>query len=1230
MNKKLKITGIILLLFFAVIYLFYILILPAIATHIINGQKSEIQKIVNLNSGLALDYSNLKVITTPMLAAGIKADSIVINMPDGKSLIKTGETTFRISLPSLLLKTIKISYAKIVNPTVDIDIVNGSGYAILDLLAAKTKPDESVSAVDNAEAVTYDFKYKVDKFIIENYKININDLKTSHYLSLKGNEFILKYDEKNLSLKTKADLFSDENKNITADIDIKTFIPEAKSVDSNSENNDITFINPVEMYMKYDLKTNVLAKLEIKNKDEKTKITGHIDITDTTVKIGSMQLPKSYMQLKFDGQKLNIDTNLYLTDKENAKVNGIVNYSDKPSLDVNIKSDKIYLSSILKLSTAIMDSLNIKNSLSSISAEGYIYADTKIKTDYKKLDSAGKIELAGGYISDKKTGLKITNMKSLLSFENNMLNIKDTEASINGTPFIVAGKVTQDSSADINIYTKNLPLSSLYATFAPADLKKSYMVTGGILSLNIDLKGKLQQLKPIIKTEVVNLIINDKADGITISNGLSNINISTDLKTYQGNIQNSNLVISAPALSTTIRNAKAVITFDEKDIAISPSEFVINGTSKISLSGDIKNYVKSPDINITGNGTLMAAVLKNLAGKDAAPYLSAKGSIPVKLLITGNNKKQDITFRMYGTAKDYITPVNFAKAAGKNSAVQIKADISENKITFKNSGLYTSVSGDMQQDISGQQLASLTGSIVLDKDMTLNSINISTTGVQNISICAFDKSSLLADANITITGTAANPKINGSIKASNISIPQLLTKISKASLNLNGNTFGYEVSELNLNGSSINISGSGLLDYKPVITLYGVKVTSDYIDADKVIKVSDAALKIPVFAPTQSTSGAISTKSSSSAQTLPVKITSGSVNIQKIKSGDIYATDINSKLTLSNNVVYLNDLKASSFDGNITGNVSMNIISSQIKLKVNGSDLDADKTVTACAAMKNTISGTLGFNADLSLQGATYEEQMKTLKGNADFTITKGQFGSLGRFETFLKADNLASVAFISTATGTLINKVSPHNTAEFAKLNGAVSFSGGNMNISSITSSGKNMSLYITGKMNLLNNNANMLVLGRISSEISSLLGPLNQINPINILKSKNSTWAAVTVGILDTLNQAATPSEMNKIPPLTPQQDDLTTSKFVVKINGNIEKPQSAIKSFRWLSSQTDLTEAQNVINPVTSVKEVINSLPKTKEETVNTIKEAGKNAILNFGKQFLTPSSTETKEE
>lgn len=57
----------------------------------------------------------------------------------------------------------------------------------------------------------------------------------------------------------------------------------------------------------------------------------------------------------------------------------------------------------------------------------------------------------------------------------------------------------------------------------------------------------------------------------------------------------------------------------------------------------------------------------------------------------------------------------------------------------------------------------------------------------------------------------------------------------------------------------------------------------------------------------------------------------------------------------------------------------------------------------AFAAIKDQVKGKLSFSADVSLKGATYEQQMSSLKGKAAFKVEDGQLGSIGRIETFCR-----------------------------------------------------------------------------------------------------------------------------------------------------------------------------------------------------------------------------------
>ena len=83
----------------------------------------------------------------------------------------------------------------------------------------------------------------------------------------------------------------------------------------------------------------------------------------------------------------------------------------------------------------------------------------------------------------------------------------------------------------------------------------------------------------------------------------------------------------------------------------------------------------------------------------------------------------------------------------------------------------------------------------------------------------------------------------------------------------------------------------------------------------------------------------------------------------------------------------------------------MNLLTTLLTIKLNGKGLDSDEAATNAANLKNTISGDLNFKTDISLKGATYEEQMKSLKGDVYFDLEDGQFGPFSKLENFFLAE---------------------------------------------------------------------------------------------------------------------------------------------------------------------------------------------------------------------------------
>src|SRR5574344_1990837 len=146
------------------------------------------------------------------------------------------------------------------------------------------------------------------------------------------------------------------------------------------------------------------------------------------------------------------------------------------------------------------------------------------------------------------------------------------------------------------------------------------------------------------------------------------------------------------------------------------------------------------------------------------------------------------------------------------------------------------------------------------------------------------------------------------------------------------------------------------------------------------------------------------------------------------------------------------------------------------------------------------------------------------------------------------------------------------------------------------IKTSGPSMSMYITGKYNLLNNSANMVVLGRLSNDVVQLLGPLGEFSFDKMISSIPKI-GAITSALVNQITTNPNNENVSMIPELTPKTS-LPTKEFKVIFNGGIQS-QSSVKSFKWLSKPTVATSSQTAIP--TSINDVKQTLQNQAQQTV-----------------------------
>ena len=106
------------------------------------------------------------------------------------------------------------------------------------------------------------------------------------------------------------------------------------------------------------------------------------------------------------------------------------------------------------------------------------------------------------------------------------------------------------------------------------------------------------------------------------------------------------------------------------------------------------------------------------------------------------------------------------------------------------------------------------------------------------------------------------------------------------------------------------------------------------------------------------------------------------------------------------------------------------------------------------------------------------------------------------------------------------------------------------------------------------------MKVRAKLGSVITSLLGPLAQLNPVNLVQATpglNVVMAKTFFLFCETL----TPEETSALPRLESDLDDKMATKFQLVVKGDFAKPLTLIKSFKWLALASEIEQAEKFVS-------------------------------------------------
>lgn len=1194
--KVLKIVFISIISILFLGYLAFLFVLPN--TINLDKYSTQITQAIEDATGFKVEARGLKAKTSWNLSGGALISRADFKYPTGEKFAQINNLEVKLSLLPLL-------FGKVSLDTIDTDIiilnldVEKGGNFLIEKYITENKENPHKKLPKN-HFLNLKLSSKMPDIKAKKYKITFVDMPSQKNYAIKGVNLKISdfktsdsFMGEKIKLKTSGDLILNKRKQISYNVAVNSKV----LPDFSSKTKGFDIITVFENLYKYNLSTNLDTNLKITGDAENPSFKGDLNLDKLTFETNGSTLPASSIKLKLDGEKTGINSIFYTGLNKKAVITGFFKNNKqggKKYVDLQVVSKKTDIKNTLLIADTLLQMFGIKD-LQGIEGDGNVNADFNIKSDFKTIHSKGFLRINDGDIKYNKYNAELQSINADLDFSGNSVNIKKSNATLDGQPVSIKGQIDTKANADISILAKDLNLKGFLATLGKTKLLKENDITSGLININAQIKGrldKLDKITPTIDGVLSNVSLRNKNSGARIQLKNATLKANSKGEKLDGKMSLSDLKI-IPQLqqgqTKTILAPAVLINFNEKDINITKADLYLNN-SKIGLLGKITNYNgEKPNFDLTAKGLMYSSDIKSLLPKSKQAGVSAVGKIPLIIKITGS-QRQEIKAQTLANQSNHMAVFDINSIHGKTSLINAQMYLSGNELKIDEITLYTlkenkGLSRDLKANISGTKIVSFRGKVFNINnqkepilDLTMNIPNQITT-----SIPGYVDSSVKLKGDLNLNGSLKKPNLKGYLSIPSVLIPTMKIAGKNMGLHFNNNSISTICPQMTVANSAISFNSVILSDFSNGIVVKNIDFAAENIDLNSLIANLYKYTQIE----------------DNTKDTTKLTILGGKSSIGKFKTAGIVASNISSDVSLKNNILKLSRLKGEAYNGKIGGEITYNIPLTLTALDLQGRNLSAGPAIKALTGMPEEFKGQLDFDSNISMKGISKEQILKSLKGNTNFILQNGKMGTLGKFEHLLHAQNVISNSIFNATLNTMAGAVMVKNTGYYKYMKGKVSFNNGWAKIDMIKTSGPTMSMYITGRYELLSNWANLVILGRISDDVVRLLGPLGDLSVSKVFSSISKV-SPITSPLIKQMTTNPYTENISMIPDLTPKTE-LPTKEFKVIIDGRVDS-QNSVKSFKWLSNpKLQQTQQAGVPQP-TYIKEKVPT--QTVPDFVNTL--------------------------
>jgi len=832
---------------------------------------------------------------------------------------------------------------------------------------------------------------------------------------------------------------------------------------------------------------------------------------------------------------------------------GIVKYNDEITFLENIKG--IVAKSPVTANGTVDRKQNIKLIVTSNNAnlaEGWKFVkespilDETEKTlqDYQSFSGISKAELSlTGYLPDK----KVFDYIKFNDFKATFFNKKF------GYPVNVSGN--QVTFTMDEMITSGMKGTALDTSFIASGRITGFKVKVPKPNMNIAIpKLEISKIPLLNKSNLVPVKVKSYINKFDNLKGSVSANVNILPHGYRANIKLNDIQgIYLPW--------NAPLSLTDGRIIVLPEKLLFNNVyakaskSSVYLNGNFYNYLNKPQMDLIASARINSDDINDYINPHLKNQIAAKGIIPVTAIIKGDPENWNIISQLTlnkGSNIAYLNDLQLPE--NKTRLFNLNAAGTKNRIVINNLDIAVDDSFP-NKNINHENLLNIKGSINNLKAEIPSFDKLSVEAAKPIDITLFNtaiKSKANENffkegkvkGNIVLNGKISSPQILGDISLYNVSIPSKQITINSGDVNLNTSDITITNGNINVDGSSAKVNAviANLLDYPFLVKT--INIDSPSLNIDKI-------------------SNLFSKNSAENEDLPPFVVTNGVINAQELIISNLITNNVFSNFTFTPDwLLSLNNLTLNTAGGKATGEILYNIKTTDISANITAKDMQANAAATTMLKLPNEVYGTLNGKGEFNSRGRNSQEIIANASGFASFKIADGRLVRLGSLEYFLRAYNIVQSGIAGFNINNILDLIIPQNTGNFEVLEGTLTAKDGILKTDNLASKGKNLSLFLSGDIDMITNNANVTILGNMSKKVSGLLGPLGSVSIntfIDFIPGIGFLPSTPDTGLINLI------PGISRIPGLG-LGGDKKVRRFAVKIDGNLYDPKS-VKSFRWL---------------------------------------------------------------